>query len=111
MSLEEIYVPFDVLPNLVKLDKSEFSMYELYDFYKVELSYARQTLDIVQLKKNEANLLDIPVDQSVFLFKCWTYSGKRLIEYAESYVRADLCDYSVHFGNQVTENADRPSLS
>lgn len=98
MSFEEIYVPFDVLPNLQELDKSEFSMYDLYDFYNIELSYIKQTLEIVQLKKNEAGLLNIPVDQSVFLFKNWTYSKGRLIEYAETNVRSDLCSYSVHFG-------------
>lgn len=98
MSIEEIFVPKAILPNLNELNISDFSMYDLYDFYNINVTNAHQTLDIVTLDQNESRLLNIDTSQAVYLFTSITYADEKTpIEYAKTYVRADLCQFTVKF--------------
>lgn len=98
ISIEEIFVPKMILPNLNELSVSHFSMYDLYDFYKINVTNAYQTLDIVTLDQNESRLLNITTSQAVYLFTSITYADNETpIEYAKNYVRADLCQFTVEF--------------
>lgn len=100
MSIEEIFVPKAILPNLSELNVSDFSMYDLYDFYKINITNAHQTLDIVTLDQNESRLLNIHTSQAVYLFTSITYADEKTpIEFAKTYVRADLCQFTVNFSN------------
>lgn len=100
MSIEEIFVPKAILPNLNELNVSDFSMYDLYDFYNIHVTNAHQTLDIVKLDQNESRLLNIDTSQAVYLFTSITYADEKTpIEYAKTYVRADLCQFTVKFSN------------
>ncbi|WP_075980517.1 GntR family transcriptional regulator [Bacillus massilinigeriensis] len=100
MSIEEIFVPASIMSNLNELNVSDFSMYDLYDFYKINVTNAYQTLDIVTLDQNESRLLNINTSQAVYLFSSITYADEKTpIEYAKTYVRADLCEFTVKFSN------------
>lgn len=100
MSIEEIFVPTAIMPNLNELNVSDFSMYDLYEFYNINVTNAYQTLDIVTLDQNESRLLNINTSQAVYLFTSTTYADEKTpIEFAKTYVRADLCDFTVNFSN------------
>lgn len=100
VALETIYVPVRVLPNLPGLNVVDFSMYDLYDFYGIEVTHAKQTLEIMTLEKHEAQLLGIDTDQAVFRFESTTFSDDVTIEHAITYVRNDLCAYTVNFNHR-----------
>ena len=98
VSLEEIYIPRYIVPKMEGIDLSIFSVYEVYDFYGIKLECARQTLDLVHLEQNDANMLGIDVKLPVMLFECTTYDDRRrIIEFNRNYVRGDKCSFSVHF--------------
>lgn len=97
-SLEEIYIPKYVVPKLEGIDLSVFSLYEVYDFYKIEMARARQTLDITTLEQSDARTLGINSEHSVMLFSCLSYDSKgRVIEFSRSYTRSDMCSFTVDF--------------
>lgn len=98
VSLEEIYIPHYIVPKLKGIDLSIFTIYEVYDFYGIKLKRANQTLDIVKLQQNDARMLNIDSNFPVFLFECMSYDEKdRVIEFARTYTRGDMCDFNVNF--------------
>lgn len=66
---EEIYIPLAVIQSLKHIDLSVFTQYDVYDSLRIKITRAAQTLDIVQLDLQEANLLDIVERPSVFLLR------------------------------------------
>lgn len=98
IAMQEIYIPYNLVPNLEEVDISVFSMFEIYKFYGVNPVKAWQTLDLVQLSRSDARLINIEDTQTVFLFSCTTYDeNQRVIEYSKSYTRGDKCNFTVHF--------------
>lgn len=101
VSIEEILVPHDVVPKLEGIDLSVFSLYEVYDFYNINLKRAWQTLDIIQPDPSDARMLNVDPGRALLMFTCISYDDKnRVIEYTRSYTRGDKCNYTVHFHKQ-----------
>ena len=97
-SLEEIFIPQFVVPELEDIDLTVFSMYDIYDFYNIEISYSRQTLDLSQLDQSDARFLDIDSSTPLLLFINTGYNdAEMVIEYSRSYTRPDKANYKVHF--------------
>jgi GntR family transcriptional regulator len=98
VALEEIFIPKYVVPKLEGIDLGVFSIYEVYDFYGVNISKAFQTLDLTQLEQRDARMLGIDASLSVMLFECISYDKKeRVIEFSRNYTRGDKCSFNVHF--------------
>lgn len=98
ISLEEIYIPYYLLPKLGGIDLSIFSFYELYGMYGIRLSEAKQTLDIIVPPPRDARLLGLEEKLPVMLFQSITRDEPgRVIEFNRNYVRSDKCNFSVHF--------------
>ena len=98
VSLEEIFIPYYVVPKLIGIDLSIFSVYEVYEMYGIKLERARQTLDLVHLEQNDVRMLEIDPELPVMLFQCVTYDDRgRVIEFNRNYARGDKCNFSVHF--------------
>lgn len=98
VSLEEIYVPKNLVPKISGIDLSVFSLYEVYELYGINLERARQTLDLVHMEQNDARMLGINAELPVMLFECTSYDDKgRIIELSRSYTRGDKCRFSVRF--------------
>ena len=98
VSLEEIFVPRNLVPKIQGIDLSVFSLYEIYELYGIKLERARQTLDLVHLEPNDANLLGITTQTPVLLFECTSNDEQgRIIEQSRSYTRGDKGRFTVHF--------------
>jgi GntR family transcriptional regulator len=99
-SLEEIYIPHYVVPELEDIDLTVFSIYEIYDFYNIEISYSQQTLDLTQLDQSDARFLDVDSSTPLLLFTNVSYSkSEAVIEYSRSCTRPDKANYKVNFRN------------
>lgn len=105
-ALEEIYVPTEILPNLMKINTNDFSMYDIYDYYGIKVSYAEQALEVTKLDKNEARLLNINEQTPVFLLKCVTYGNdNKPIEFSLSYVNGEISRFRSEFDkNFIAKN-------
>ncbi|MDP4108465.1 MAG: GntR family transcriptional regulator [Bacillota bacterium] len=109
VSLEEVLIPFKVLPELEKIDVSVFSMYEIYKFYNIEITKAYQTVDLVRLDAKEAKLLGVERDSSVMLFESISYNqDNEVIEYSKNYTRGDHCDFIVHYHGDTVRDEGAP---
>lgn len=98
IAIQEIFIPYNLVPKMEGIDLSVFSMFEIYRFYGIDPVRAWQTLDLVQLPQSDARLININKDQTVFMFACTTYDQHdRVIEYSKSYTRGDKCNFTVHF--------------
>lgn len=98
VSLEEIYVPKNLVPKMEGIDLSVFSLYEVYELYGIRLDRAYQTLDLVHLEPNDARMLDIDAKLPVMLFECTSYDDQnRIIEFSRSYTRGDKSRFGVRF--------------
>ena len=98
ISLDEIYIPRDIVPKLEDIDLGVFSLFEVYDFCNVNITKASQTLDLTQLEQKDARMLGIDADLSVMLFECTSYDDKdRVVEFQRTYTRGDKCNFNVHF--------------
>lgn len=98
IALEEIFIPRYILSKLQDIDLGVFSIYDIYDFYGVNISKAYETLDLTELEQRDARMLGIEGDLSVMLFECTSYDeNNRVIEFARNYTRGDKCNFTVHF--------------
>lgn len=98
IALEEIFIPRYILPKLQDIDLGVFSIYDIYDFYGVNISKAYQTLDLTELEQRDARMLCMEGDLSVMLFECTSYDeNNRVIEFTRNYTRGDKCNFTVHF--------------
>ncbi len=101
ITLEEIYVPYDLVERIEGIDLNVFSLYEIYGFYGIEPVRAWQTLELAQLSQVDAKKISLSSEQSVFLFTYTTYDKNgRVIEYARNYTRGDKCSFTVNFYNE-----------
>ena len=104
VSLEEIYIPAELVPNFEAIDLAVFSIYEIYEFYGVQLMRANQSLDLTTLELKDAKRLGIDPTQAVMLFACTSYDEKdRVIEFSRTYTRGDKSDFTVHFASNRAE--------
>ncbi|GMQ61525.1 GntR family transcriptional regulator [Vallitalea maricola] len=100
-SLEEIHIPKYIMPEFEDIDLSVFSIYEVYEFYGINMTKAFQTLDLTKLEAKDARMLGIKPNLAVMLFKCTSYDDKdRVIEFTNTYTRGDKCNFNVHFYNE-----------
>ena len=98
VSIEEIFIPAYIMPKFKGIDLTVFSIYEVYDFYKINLIKAIQTLDITRLNQRDAKILGEEENAPVLLFECTSYDDQdRIIEFSRSYTRGGKSDYSVNF--------------
>ncbi|ETI67275.1 GntR family transcriptional regulator [Neobacillus vireti LMG 21834] len=100
-SLEEIYIPHAVVPELEDIDLSVFSVYEIYDFYNIDIAYSRQTLDLTQLDQSDARFLDVDSSTPLLLFTNTSYNAaEAVMEYSRSCTRPDKANYKVNFSTK-----------
>jgi GntR family transcriptional regulator len=97
-SLEEIYIPHQVVPQLEDVDLTIFSIYDIYHFYNIEITYSEQTLDLTLLDQSDARFLESDSSTPLLLFTNTSYNeANTVIEYARSYTRPDKANYKVNF--------------
>ena len=96
VSMEEIFVPQDVVPQLEVVNSSVFSMRDVFTFYGVEMCAMRQNLEIVMGSQAIRKMMNVPDGVALIMMEC-TYKDKsgRLIEYSNSYHRSDKISFKI----------------
>ena len=98
LSLEEAYVPQNLVPNLPDVDLNVFSLHQVYAFYGIRISRGEQSLSISRLDSAEARLLDVDAHRGVLTLQCVSYDAQgQAVEFTRSHIRGDKCDFHVHF--------------
>lgn len=98
MSLEEVYIPYEMVPNLCDIDLGVFSIYDVYEFSGIHLARTEQTLDLTRLDAADAKLLELEADAAVMKFQGVSYDQQgRAVEFARTYTRGDTCSFYAHY--------------
>ena len=101
VALEEIYIPYEVLPGLGDVDLQLFSIYDLYLWNGIQPEVGKQVLRISHLEPAAAKLIGVDAGQAVMEFSCVTQDTTgRIIEFARNYIRGDKTEFTVHYTNQ-----------
>ena len=101
VALEEIYIPYEVLPGLGDVDLQLFSIYDLYLWNGIQPEVGKQVLRISHLEPAAAKLIGVEAGQAVMEFSCVTRDTTgRIIEFARNYIRGDRTEFTVHYTNQ-----------
>ena len=98
VALEELYIPYSVVPGLEEVDIKLFSIYDIYQWNGIVLGEGHQTLRITRLPPMLAKHMDVPPEQAVMELSCTTRDrGGRVVEFSRCYVRNDKAEFVVHF--------------
>ena len=97
MSLEQIFVPEDVLPQLKDVNSSVFSMMDIFTFYGIEVCNMRQTIELITKGLSKTRkMLGVPEDVALIMMEC-SYRDRdgRMIELSRSFIRSDKCSFCI----------------
>ncbi len=91
MALEDLHVPYDLVPGLTGEDMVDRSFYELLaERYGLVMTGGTQTVEPTVVGPAEAESLGVPVGAPAFLFERTTgVSTGRLVEFVRSVYRGD----------------------
>lgn len=96
VSLEEIYVPYDVIPQLNVVNSSVFSISSVFEFYGVNVSMVRQSLEIQKCNSKMAHILDAPDGVALMVLECAYHDDSgSMIGFSRTYTRSDKVSFKV----------------
>ncbi|ADV68426.1 GntR family transcriptional regulator [Deinococcus maricopensis] len=87
--IEKRYINTQLAPDLLGHNLAAESIHEVMVSMGVVLTRVEQTLEAVNLRQEEADLLRVPVGTASFLLRRTTYSGTKRVSYVNYWVRGD----------------------
>jgi GntR family transcriptional regulator len=102
VSIEDIYIPFNLLNGLDAVDLNVFSLFDIYKFNGIQVTKAWQTLSVTNLDAKDARYLQIKPETKVLLFECISQDNTgRVIEFSRSFTRSDKASFTVHYSREI----------
>lgn len=98
VSLEEIFVPKDTLPELEIVDSSVFTLKDIFAFYGIELCSMSQSLEIIGMggASKIRKILGVPDGVALIMLSChYRDNGGRLVACSRSFIRSDKSSFSI----------------
>ena len=95
--IEKRYINAGLVDGLLSQDLSGESIHEVIVSMGVNLSRVEQTLEAVNLRQEEADLLRVPLGTAAFLLRRTTYSGHQRVSYVNYWVRGDRYTFQDSF--------------
>ena len=96
LSMEEIYVPYEVLPEMEAVNSSVFNIREIFSFYGIKLGSMQQTMEIVNEQPKIRKLLDVPEGVAIVELTCeYRDNNGRIIAMTRSCIRSDKCSFRI----------------
>lgn len=87
--IEKRYINAALAPRLLDHNLSVESIHETMVSMGLPLQRVEQTLEAVNLRQEEADLLRVPLGTAAFLLRRTTYSGQKRASYVNYWVRGD----------------------
>lgn len=94
-TIENSYIPVKFAPQLTGELISKNGLYKTLGMFHVFPERAIETFSAVNISKEEAKAMDLPVGDAGIRLTRITYSGVDIIEYCQSVVRGDVFHYTV----------------
>ncbi|RDY33318.1 GntR family transcriptional regulator [Lachnotalea glycerini] len=96
VSIEDFFIPKNVLPELGAVNSSVFTMRDIFAFYEIELDSMQQTMEIVSGEPKVRKSLDVPDGVALIMLTC-DYHDKNgcIIAHSRSFIRSDKSSFSI----------------
>ncbi|MBQ6492851.1 MAG: GntR family transcriptional regulator [Erysipelotrichaceae bacterium] len=95
-SIEDFFIPKQILPTLDTINSSVFSFRDISSFYGIRLKKMTQTLRIIKGSAKIRKMLNIPEGVAVLLLECDFYNENgRIIAHSISNIRSDMQSFTV----------------
>ncbi len=96
-TIEDYYLPKQIIPKLDEIDSSVFDMHDLLSFYGVDIFSMEQALEIVQGSTKIRKLLKTPENSALIMMEgtLSTPEGQSVLFY-RFYNRSDLIKYKIN---------------
>jgi GntR family transcriptional regulator len=102
VSIEDIFIPCELLNDLDAVDLNVFSLFDIYKFNGIQLSKAWQTLSVTNLDAKDARILQIEPETKVLKFECTSLDEKStVIEFSRAFTRSDKASFTVHYTREA----------
>lgn len=96
ISMEEIYVPKEILPELEVVNSSVFTLKDIFAFYGIELYSMRQTLEVINGMPKIRKMLNVPQEAALFMLSSGYFDKTgQPIGFSSSFVRSDKSSFSI----------------
>lgn len=96
LSIKEIFVPKEVLPELEVVNSSVFTLRDIFAFYGIELASMQQTMEIVNGMPKIRKMLDVPEGVALTMLSCdYRDNNGRVIAFNRSYFRSDKSSFRI----------------
>lgn len=101
VSSEELYVPYEVLPQLSEVNSSVFSLHDVFAFYGVAVCSMRQSLEIVLADAKLAKNLEIAQGRPLIMLECRCQDALgRVVSFSRSYTRSDKINFTIKLSDK-----------
>lgn len=95
VSVEDTYVPYDMVRGIEKIDFQIYSLYSVFEQYGIRMHDGTEKLEIVRITNPEAKLLGLKPDSMAFRLENISRSAEgEIVEYTVSYTRGERFSYS-----------------
>lgn len=95
VSVEDTYIPYDLVPGIEKYDFQIYSLYHVLGEYGVQIKDGTEKLEIIRITNPEAKLLSLDPGSMVFhLENISRNQDGRVIEYTTSHTHGERFSYS-----------------
>lgn len=95
ISVEDSYIPYDMVPGIEKYDFNIYSLYNILGQYGIKLVEGTEKLEIVRITNPEAKLLALEPGSVAFrlenISRC---QNGRIVEFTKSYTHGERFSYS-----------------
>ncbi|MFV0361845.1 MAG: GntR family transcriptional regulator [Suipraeoptans sp.] len=101
LSLEEIYIPQAVIPQLEEVNSSVFNMRDIFKFYGIEQCSMRQSMELFTGEDSKTRkMLKVSDDVALFMLECnYRDQNGSMIEVTRSYIRSDKESFRINMHN------------
>lgn len=95
--IEKRYINAALVSGLIERNLAAESIHEVMVAMGVPLTRVEQSLEAVNLRQEEAELLRVPVGTAAFLMRRTTYSGAQRVSFVNYWVRGDRYTFQDSF--------------
>ena len=100
VALEEIFLPYNLIPGLDEIDIGLFSLYDAMGWNGIHPHIGQQTLRVTKLEPSLARLIDLSPEQAVMEFSYLIRDASgRTVEFSRSWIRGDRTEFYVHYSD------------
>lgn len=98
--LTTVYIPYDLVPDLLNYDLESFSLYEVLDKHGITVTQVIRELEIRMLYGKTARLLEAKENSAAHFISSTGYDADgRVVEYSESFYPADRNKFIIKVSN------------